>query len=181
MPSDSSAVLLNKAAVEAMNLKHPLGMEMRFGDDKYNVIGVTENVVMESPFHPVDPMLVFYNPAATSVVSISVKQGAAMPKTIQHFEAIFKKYNTAFPFDYSFADAEFSRKFITEDLIGKITNIFAGLAIFHLLHRPCRSGIFHYRKTLQGNRHPENTRGICIAGALIGFQGVSETGVAGCS
>lgn len=130
MPSDSSAVLLNKAAVEAMNLKQPIGMEMRFGDDKYNVIGVTDNVVMESPFNPVDPMLVFYNPTQTSYVSIRVKKQAATAQVIQKFESIFKKHNTEFPFDYSFADAEFSKKFVTEDLIGKITNIFAALAIF---------------------------------------------------
>lgn len=130
MPSDTSAMLLNKAAVEAMNLKQPIGMEMRFGDEKYQVIGVTDNVVMESPFHPVDPMLVFYSPNATGFISIRIQPGVSVQKAIQSFESTFKKYNTDFPFDYSFADAEFSKKFITEDLIGKITNIFAALAIF---------------------------------------------------
>jgi len=45
-------------------------------------------------------------------------------------ETIFKKYNPAYPFDYQFVDQEFQKKFLTEELIGKLTNIFSGLAIF---------------------------------------------------
>jgi ABC-type antimicrobial peptide transport system permease subunit len=45
-------------------------------------------------------------------------------------ETIFKTYNPSVPFDYQFADKEFGKKFITEELISKLTNIFAGLAIF---------------------------------------------------
>lgn len=130
MPSDSSSILLNRAAVEAMNLTKPIGMEMRFGEEKYNVIGVTENIVMESPYQPVDPMLVFYNPNATGIISLRIKKDAALQKTMSFIETLFKKYNPAYPFEYQFVDEEFGRKFITEELISKLTNIFAGLAIF---------------------------------------------------
>lgn len=130
MPADSASVLLNRAAVEAMGLKNPIGMEMRFGDEKYNVIGVTENVVMESPYQPVDPMLTFYNPAATGVISLRFRDGVAPQNALPMVEKVFKKYNPSFPFTYQFADEEFGRKFINEELISKITNIFAGLAIF---------------------------------------------------
>jgi hypothetical protein len=47
-PSDSTAMLLNKAAVAAMGLKNPVGMQMRFGR-AFTVIGVTDNVIMGSP------------------------------------------------------------------------------------------------------------------------------------
>lgn len=130
MPADSTAVLLNRAAVEAMGLKNPIGMEMRFGDEKYQVIGVTENVIMESPYQPVDPMLTFYNPRATGVISLRLGEGVLPQKALPFIETIFKKYNPAFPFSYQFADEEFGRKFINEELISTITNIFAGLAIF---------------------------------------------------
>ena len=45
-------------------------------------------------------------------------------------ETIFKKYNPAYPFEYQFVDKEFGKKFLTEDLISKLSNIFAALAIF---------------------------------------------------
>ncbi|GAB3423410.1 ABC transporter permease [Niabella aquatica] len=130
MPSDSGSILLNKAAVEAMGLEKPVGTELRFGDEKYTVIGITGNVIMESPFLPVDPMFTFYNPSATSVISLRLGGNVLPQKALPLIESVFKKYNPAYPFEYQFADEEFGRKFITEALIGKLTNIFAGLAIF---------------------------------------------------
>lgn len=128
-PSDSSAMLLNKAAVEAMGLKNPIGMQMKYGQS-YTVIGVTDNVVMGSPYQAVDPMMVFFDPNNSSSISIRLNTAAQLQKSLQAIEAIFKKHNPAYPFEYQFADQEFGKKFLTEDLISRIINIFAGLAIF---------------------------------------------------
>jgi len=128
-PSDSASMLLNKAAVEAMGLKNPIGMQMKSGQN-YTVIGVTDNVVMGSPYKPVDPMMVYYDPSQSNSVSVRLNQSVQPQNALQSLETIFKKYNPAFPFEFKFVDQEFSRKFLTEELIGKLTNIFACLAIF---------------------------------------------------
>lgn len=130
MPSDTSAMMLNKAAVDVMGLKDPIGMQMRYGPKTYTVTGVTDNVVMESPYKPVDPMMIFYNPHRTNVVNIRLNTSANLKKALGSIETIFKIYNPSVPFDYKFADKEFGKKFITEELINKLTNIFALLAIF---------------------------------------------------
>ncbi len=130
MPIDSSSVILNKAAVEAMNLKNPIGMELRYNVQKLHVIGISENVVMESPFQPVDPMMIFFDPNSSGAVYIRLNEGVQPQKIIPSIEAISKKYNPSFPFEYGFVDQEFGKKFLTEELISKLTNIFAGLAIF---------------------------------------------------
>ena len=126
-PSDSSSVILNKAAVEIMGVKNPIGM--RFGQGN-TIIGVTDNVVMDSPFEPVEPMMVFFNPGQTSSISVRLNNSAELQKALSSIESIFKKYNPAYPFEYKFADKEFEKKFITEDLIRKLANIFSVLAIF---------------------------------------------------
>lgn len=128
-PSDSAGMLLNKAAVDAIGLKDPVGKIMRYGKT-YTVIGVTDNVIMGSPFQPVDPMMVYFDPDGANSISIRLNATAQLQKALQSIEFVFKKYNPAFPFEYQFADQEFGKKFLTEDLIGKLTNIFAGLAIF---------------------------------------------------
>jgi ABC-type antimicrobial peptide transport system permease subunit len=128
-PSDSASIILNKAAIEVMGLKHPVGMKMRNGNS-YTVIGVMDNVVMGSPFEPVDPMMIYFDPANTYSVSIRLNSSAELRKALQSIETIFKKYNPAYPFEYKFTDQEFENKFITEDLIKKLTNIFSFLAIF---------------------------------------------------
>jgi ABC-type antimicrobial peptide transport system permease subunit len=130
LPSDSSAMMLNKAALDVMGLKNPVGMQMRYGKETYTVTGVTANVVMESPYKPVEPMIIFYQPDNTNIVSIRLNHSANLQKALKSMETIFKTYNPSVPFDYQFADKEFGKKFITEELISKLTNIFAGLAIF---------------------------------------------------
>ena len=130
VPADSSNMIINEAAVKAMQLKNPLGTQLRYGPNKYTVIGVTSNIVMESPFKAVDPMLVYFDPNNSNSINIRLKASVKPQDALKSIESVFKKYNPAFPFDYKFVDQEFGRKFLTENLISRITNIFAGLAIF---------------------------------------------------
>ena len=90
-PSDSTAMLLNKAAVEAMGLKNPVGMQMRYGKEPYTVIGVTDNVIMGSPFKPVDPMMVYFDPNGANSISIRLNQSIQPQKALESIETIFKK------------------------------------------------------------------------------------------
>jgi putative ABC transport system permease protein len=128
-PSDTLAILLNKAAVQTMGLKNAVGVQMRNGR-KFTVIGVTDNVVMGSPFTPVEPLMIYYNPDASNSISIRLNREAQLQKSLGVIETVFKKYNPSVPFEYKFVDEEFGKKFATEELISRITNIFAGLAIF---------------------------------------------------
>ena len=130
MPVDSSTMLLNEAAIEAMGFKNPIGMQLKYGRRNYTVIGVTENVVMESPYRPVDPMMMFYDPNRTGTITVRLSRSDQAQLALQKIENIFKQYTPEYPFEYQFVDQEFNRKFLTEELISKITNIFAGLAIF---------------------------------------------------
>ncbi|MDB5149785.1 MAG: FtsX-like permease family protein [Mucilaginibacter sp.] len=130
MPSDTSGVLLNKAAVETMQLKKPLGMELRYGGKKYTVIGVTDNVVMASPYTAVDPMMVFSDHSNSGYINLRLNKDVKPQQAIQLLQGIYAKYSPADIFEYQFVDQEFGKKFLTEVLISRITNIFAGLAIF---------------------------------------------------
>jgi putative ABC transport system permease protein len=128
-PADSSSMILNKAAVTAMGLKNPLSMKMQYGRT-YTVIGVSDNVMMTSPFEPAYPMMMIFDPNNSSMNTMRFKEGVAPQKALASIESVFKKYNPSVPFEYQFVDKEFQKKFLTEELIGKVTNIFAGLAIF---------------------------------------------------
>jgi putative ABC transport system permease protein len=131
MPADSNAIMLNKAAVDAMGIKNALGMQLRNKTGTpHIVIGVTDNVIMGSPFEPVDPMVVYFDPNQSSSINIRLNESVGPQKALHSIETIFKKYNPAYPFEYKFIDQEFEKKFLTEELVSKITNIFAGLAIF---------------------------------------------------
>jgi ABC-type antimicrobial peptide transport system permease subunit len=128
-PADSASMLLNKAAVDAMKLKNPVGMQMRYGR-KYTVIGITDNIIMTSPYEPPYPMLMVFDGNGSSMNTMRIKPGVPAQKAISFLEDVFKKYNPSVPFEYKFVDQEFQKKFITEELIGKLANIFSLLAIF---------------------------------------------------
>ncbi len=128
-PADSTSMMLNKAAVDAMKLKNPIGMQMRYGKT-YTVTGVTDNIIMTSPFEPAYPMLMVYDGQSSSMNTMRIKPGVPAPKAIAVLETVFKKYNPTVPFEYQFVDQEFQKKFLTENLINRLTNIFSALAIF---------------------------------------------------
>jgi ABC-type antimicrobial peptide transport system permease subunit len=129
-PSDSNVVMLNKAAVDAMGLKNPIGMQMRYGGRTSTVIGIMDDIIMESPFKPVDPMMIYFDPTNGNAISIRLNKSAQLKKALASIESVFKTNNPSVPFEFKFVDQEFEKKFITEDLISKLTNIFAALAIF---------------------------------------------------
>ncbi|MDB5158228.1 MAG: hypothetical protein JWR50_2935, partial [Mucilaginibacter sp.] len=82
------------------------------------------------PFTPVDPMMVFSDLKNSSYIDVRLKNTTNPRKAINLLQDIYKRYSPADIFEYNFADEEYGKKFITEELISRITNIFAGLAIF---------------------------------------------------
>ncbi|MCD6065746.1 MAG: FtsX-like permease family protein [Bacteroidetes bacterium] len=129
MPSDTSAMILNRTAVETMGLKDPIGMEMFYASHKYTVIGVVDDIVIESPYKAVSPLMIVHG-RHPEYLTLRLNKDLPVNESIKMVEEIIKKYNPVYPFEYEFVNSEFNKKFLTEELIGKLTNIFAALAIF---------------------------------------------------
>src|SRR5215217_2173708 len=51
-------------------------------------------------------------------------------QNLKKAEAIFKKYNPEYPFEYKFIDEEYATKFEDEKRTATLTALFAGLTIF---------------------------------------------------
>jgi len=127
--TDSTSALLNQAAVDYMELEEPIGAGIRLDNQKLTVVGVLDNMVMTSPYHPAERTLFVLIPNWTSDVLIRLPETANLNQTIKGIEAVFEQYNPAFPFSYTFAGAEFDQKFANEELIGKLARLFASLAV----------------------------------------------------
>ena len=127
--ADSGYMILNQSAIDAMQLKNPIGTRMRYGNRDFTVIGITENMVMETPYKPVDPLMTYFQPYNTSIITVRLKNGASPQKAIAALEPVFKGHDPSLMFSYDFVDQQFGKKFMTEELVSKITDIFAALAI----------------------------------------------------
>ena len=127
--SDSSAVIINQAAVDLMGLKEPIGETLIYNEQELKIIGVIPNIVMASPYTPVEPMTLLFSPGWSSTITVRLNQTPDIQGAIAKVEEVFKKHNPNYPFEYRFVDADFERKFATINLISRLAGIFAGLAI----------------------------------------------------
>ncbi|HEY0056783.1 MAG TPA: ABC transporter permease [Pedobacter sp.] len=128
--TDSDAVILNESAAKLMGFKNPVGETIKHGDRVLNVIGVTENVVIEDAFKFVNPSVILLREDHFSTVLLRLKANADLQKTIAIIKPIFEKHNPSLSFEYKFADEEFARKFDMENKVAKLSGIFAVLTIF---------------------------------------------------
>ncbi len=124
--SDSSAIIINKAALDIMGLEDPIGTELDLWGEKRKLIGVTDNVLMESVYTEVRPMFMVIDDWGGSV---SVRLRGDLTHSLQTVQSIFEKHNPAYPFEYSFADEDFAKKFTTINLTSRLATIFAILTI----------------------------------------------------
>jgi len=127
--TDTSAIILNEAAWKHMALKNPIGETIKFNDVPYKVVGVIKNVIMESPFKSISPT-VFMMAFDLNYITVKLNPNMGTAKALRIVEAIFKKHNPSSPFDFSFVDEDYAKKFAAEQKIGSLSSIFAGFAIF---------------------------------------------------
>lgn len=129
-PTDSDAVLLNQTAVDWMKLKNPIGQIIKANNSNLTVIGVFKDFIIGSPYKPVNPMVV-YGTENWHYGNMLIRLNSHNPvsKSLKTAEAIFKKYNPAYPFEYQFVDQEYGQKFKEEERTGKLAALFAGLTI----------------------------------------------------
>ncbi|CAN5459224.1 ABC transporter permease [soil metagenome] len=127
--SDSMAIIVNKAGMDLMNLKNPIGERLDLWEKKRELIGIVDNVLMGDPTKPVKPMFMILNPGWISAVTIRLEKTGDLPGALKKVEEVFKKYNSAYPFQYAFADVEFQKKFTSISMISSLASLFATLAI----------------------------------------------------
>ncbi|WP_080057640.1 ABC transporter permease [Spirosoma aerolatum] len=134
LASDSAGFIVNEAAVKEMGLKrHPIGETITWdtefdGSQKFKIIGVVKDMVMLSPFEPIKPTI-FFLQGYKGYIFVKLKPTVTTHQALATLETAFKKIVPDAPFDYKFVDDEYSRKFASEERIGKLAGFFAILAI----------------------------------------------------
>ncbi|HSZ85164.1 MAG TPA: ABC transporter permease [Puia sp.] len=127
--SDTSAFILNEAAVRFMNLKNPVGSIITWWDKKFTVIGVAENMVMRSPYDEVTPVIYSVLNYPGNLAILKIKPTANVKDALSKIEPVFKSFNPDQPFEYTFVDDDYEKKFTYEERISKLASFFAILAV----------------------------------------------------
>ncbi len=129
-PTDSGAFVVNEAAVKYMGLKNPVGKSIRVGDTECPIIGVIHDMVMESPYATVLPTVftVSTNPRIHTLV-LRLNPELNIQEAIAKIRPVMMRYDPATDFNYDFVDAAYGSKFRDEEQTGRLTTIFAVLAV----------------------------------------------------
>ena len=125
--ADSSSIILNEAAVNAMHLKDPVGKTIRLGRQNVQVIGVVKNFHFESMHAEIKPSyLVLVPQRGTIVASINSDNQKATINAIEH---LYESFNPGFPFTFNFLDEAYQQQYESETRVSALSKYFAGLAI----------------------------------------------------
>jgi len=134
-PTDTSAVLLNEAAVREFGFDNPLSEEIRyFGGGEYGsyldlkVVGVFKDFNFETLRNNIRPLALMLTTRG-SRISVRTAPGD-VSTTLATAEDLWKQHAPDQPFQYSFLDEDFDALFRAEQRLGQVFSVFTGLAIF---------------------------------------------------
>lgn len=128
--SDTSALILNEAAIHYMNIKNPVGQQVTWFGTSYTIIGVVDNMIMESPYQEIRPIIYNLLTSQGDLVMAKLNPDASAKESLKKIEDAFKKYNPTHPFEYKFVDEDYGQKFGNEERTGKLVSVLSALAIF---------------------------------------------------
>jgi putative ABC transport system permease protein len=134
LPSDSAAIVMNESAAKVIGFDHVVGEIIHWKnknwemDRDFTVVGVIKDMVMESPYEPTEPTIFLLN-GRTGYFNIRITPGSSTSDALLKIEDVFRKIIPSAPFEYTFVDDEYNRKFEAEERIGKLASVFSVLAI----------------------------------------------------
>ncbi|RIW12943.1 hypothetical protein D0X99_17775 [Algoriphagus lacus] len=137
--NDSTAVILNKAAVHAFGLENPIGKKIYSGANvngeqvniPYTVIGVAEDFHFESLHLPITPLAIFSSESAggfRAFLALTVS-GENPQATLEGVKNLWEEFGQGQPFSYSFLENNLQTLYQGEQVSGKILASFSILAI----------------------------------------------------
>ncbi len=138
--TDSSAVVINQAAVKLLGWKDPIGMKIgailtsNFDInhpvlDQYTIIGVVQNFNFNSLHSPIKA-LVMYVKKSNELITCRIRPETSIPGMVAFMKSKWNENAPGQPFEYDFVTDRLQQQYGGESRLGKILGIFTGLALF---------------------------------------------------
>jgi putative ABC transport system permease protein len=128
--TDSAGFILNETAVKKIGFQNPIGQTITWGNHPGKVIGVLQDFHFNSMHEAIEPLIIRLDDKWNwGTILIRTKEGKTK-EAIAALEKICKALNPKFPFTYQFSDLEYARLYKSEQLVSRLSDYFAFLAIF---------------------------------------------------
>ena len=129
--------VINESAVQAMGLENPIGHPFAFGYDlDSNDAQLGQIIGVVKDFHsgslkddPVGPLAFRFAPDGANFLLVRTIPGRQR-EALMALETIHDAVNPGYLFEYAFLEEEYAAYYRDEQVLGQMSQVFAGLAIF---------------------------------------------------
>src|SRR5579871_99352 len=128
--TDSVAYIINESALKKIGYKDPIGKRLTFWQKKGTIVGVIKDFHYQSMRAKIEPLILRLRDHEGWGTALIKTEAGNTKQALSGLEQLCKELNPKFPFTYQFADEEFNKIYKSEQVIDKLSNYFAFLAIF---------------------------------------------------
>jgi putative ABC transport system permease protein len=125
---EANNIVVNEAAIKAMELKDPVGKTITIGGKEQRIVGVTRNFHFNSLHEEIRPFILYLSPAETMLVMAKLEAGQ-QEQAVKRIRDFYKTFNPGYSFDYKFLDHDYQVQYASEKLMGELARYFAVLAV----------------------------------------------------
>jgi hypothetical protein len=129
--NDSTHYILNETAVKKIGFSGDvIGNKISWGNRAGTVVGVIKDFHFNSLHTPIEPLIIRLDESWTwGTILVRIKAGQTK-QALADLEKICKNINPKFPFTYQFSDLQYAKLYKSEQVVSRLSNYFAFLAIF---------------------------------------------------
>lgn len=129
-PTDSVGYIINEAALKIIGYKDPIGKPLTFWGKPGTIVGVLKDFHFNSIHTQINPLVLRLRENNETDHAMVRTQAGKTKEALASLEKLCKELNPKFPFTYKFSDEEYAKLYKNEQVVSKLANSFAFLAIF---------------------------------------------------
>ena len=128
--TDSVGYILNETAIRKIGYQNAIGQPLSWGDRKGRIIGILKDFHFNSLHQNIEPLVIRLSENQNwGSILVRIEPGKTR-EALAGLEKLCKEMNPGYPFTYQFSDQEYSKLYNNEQIVSKLSNYFAFLAIF---------------------------------------------------
>lgn len=128
LSSDSTEIIFNEAAIQAMGLKDPVGKTVKMWGTNRKIAGVVHNFHFQSIHENVKPFAMRLEPAFTNCIMVKITAQYER-QVISRIQQLYQQYYPGYPLEYTFLDQDYQALYVAENRIAVLSKYFTTLTI----------------------------------------------------
>lgn len=127
--SDSVGFLANEEAIRQMGFQYPIGRQISVFGKKGTIVGVLRDFHTNTLHQVIDPLVLDVKEHLEFGTILVRTENGKTREALEGLERLYKQLNPEHAFNYTFMDERYGLLYKSEEVVSKLSNAFAFLAI----------------------------------------------------